>query len=586
MAKKGKGGENVSNGELARIFREIAVFYEMENDSFRARAYEEGAEIIDTLAESATDIYKKGGEKAFEKLPGVGKGMAEKIEEFVRTSRIKKYEELKKKIPVDVSGLMAVEGLGPKKIKSLYQKLEVKNISDLQRAAKRGKIRNLPNFGEKTETNILEGIAFVQKSGGRVPLGYVIDRVERLIKEIEKLPGVSKVAAAGSYRRRKETVGDIDLLVVAKKTKVVTDFLTALLDVAKVWGKGGTKASVHLSAGFDIDVRIVRPESFGAALQYFTGSKQHNIRLRRIAIGKGYKLNEYGLFKGSKSIAGKTEEEVYKKLELEAPPPEIREDAGELEILASGKPLPKLVEYGSLRGDLQVQTNWTDGAANIEDMARAAIEVGLEYIAITDHTKALAMTGGLDEKRLREQMKEIDKLNKRFEGEGIRFRILKGSEVDILKDGMLDLPDSVLTELDIVGASVHSHFKLSRKEQTERIIRAINNPNVDILLHPTGRLINKRAPYEVDMERIILEAVRTGTILEIDAYPDRLDLKDEHIRIGVEKGARFVIDSDAHQPSHFKWLGLGIAQARRGWATQKHILNTLPMEEFLKELKK
>jgi DNA polymerase (family 10) len=392
---------------------------------------------------------------------------------------------------------------------------------------------------------------------------------------------VENISPAGSLRRKRETIGDIDILVATENPQKVTEKFISMPDVIKVWGKGVTKASVRVKGNFDIDLRVVPKESWGAALQYFTGSKAHNIKVRQIAIDKGFKLNEYGVFRGKKSVASKTEEEVYGAIGLRYLEPELREDTGEIELLQEKKQLPKIIPYGSLKGDLQVQTNWTDGAHSIEEMAKEAKRLGLEYIAITDHTKSLAMTGGADEKKLLRQMKEIDRLNKSIGG----ITILKGAEVNILKDGSLDIENKVLAKLDVVGVSVHSFFKMSKEDMTERIVRAINNPHVDVLFHPTGRLIQRRKAYELDMERVIKEAVKTGTVLEINAFPDRSDLKDEHIRMGVEAGAKFVIDSDAHSKDHLKYLEFGIAQARRGWAEANDVVNTLSLNKFLKKLK-
>jgi DNA polymerase (family 10) len=374
----------------------------------------------------------------------------------------------------------------------------------------------------------------------------------------------------------------VDILAVSKNPKPVMDFFATMPEVVNVIAHGATKSSVKLKSGINVDLRVVPDDSYGAALNYFTGSKDHNVALRRIAIAKGWKLNEYGLYRGNKMIAGKTEEELYGTFGMDYIEPELRENTGEIE-LARKHALPKLVGYDDLCGDLQVQTNWTDGSDSIESMAKAAAARGLTYIAITDHTKRLAMTHGLDEKRIIEQMAEIDRLNKKFKG---KITLLKGSECDILRDGTLDLPDKVLIKLDIVGVSVHSYFNLPRAEQTERIKRAMANPNVDILFHPTGRIINRRPAYDVDMEELVATAKRTGTIMEIDAYPDRLDLKDDHIRLCVEAGVKMSIDSDAHSPTHFPYLEYGIAQARRGWATKADIVNAWPLKKMLKFLKK
>ena len=421
---------------------------------------------------------------------------------------------MKRKTPVDLEGLSRIEGLGPKSIKALYQKLDVRTIGELEAAAKAGKIAKLEGFGAKKEENILKSIGFAKSSGSRFVLGLEMAEIREILKRMSDLPDAKKVIVAGSVRRRKETIGDVDILAVSKNQKPVMDFFTAMPEVVNVIAHGETKSSVKLRSGINVDLRVVPDESYGAALNYFTGSKDHNVALRRIAITKGWKLNEYGLFRGKKMIAGKTEEEIYKAFGMDYIEPELRENTGE--ILASRKhALPNLIGYEDLCGDLQVQTSWTDGSDSIEAMAKAAILRGLKYIAITDHTKRLAMTHGLDEKRIIEQMAEIDRLNKKLKGE---ITLLKGSECDILKDGTLDLPDKVLAKLDIVGVSVHSYFNLPRAEQTARIKRAMANPNVDILFHPTGRIINRRPAYDVDMEELVTAAKHTGTIMEIDAY--------------------------------------------------------------------
>ena len=584
------------NEEIAKIFRELSAFYEMKNDRFRARAYDRGADVLDNLTQGLDDIYKKDGTKGLDKLSGIGRGMAEKIEEYIKTKHIKELESLKKEMPVDMEELTAVEGLGPKSVGVLFKKLGIKDLKGLERASRAGKIRKLEGFGKISEQNILEGIEFLKRNTGRMTLGAALPKVRKILEELKELTGVSNVSEAGSLRRRKETIGDMDILVSVHDArpegarlaptevgaaKKVIDYFVGLPEVIKVWGKGPTKASVRVKANYDMDLRVVPEESWGAALQYFTGSKAHNVKVRQVAISHGLKLNEYGVFRGKKKIAGKTEKEVYEAIGLPYLEPELREDTGEVELMKKNKSLPKVIEYGSLRGDLQVQTDWTDGKHSIEKMAMEARRLGLEYIAITDHTKSLAMTGGSDEKKLLRQMKEIDRLNKKIKG----ITILKGAEVNILKDGSLDIEDDVLAKLDVVGVSVHSLFKMSKRDMTERILRAMRNPNVDILFHPTGRVIQKREAYEVDMERIIREAIKTGTILEINAFPVRLDLKDEHIRMAVDLGAKFSINSDAHNYGHFKYLEFGVAQARRGWAEEKDVINTLPLRQFLRELK-
>ena len=572
----------VSNHDVAQMLREIGEHLAMKNIPFKPRAYEKAAGIVDSLEEEVAEIYETGGKKALEAIPGVGISIAEKIEEFLKTGHVKYLEGLERKTPVDLAGLSRVEGLGPKSIKTLYQKLDIRTVAELEVAAKAGKIARLEGFGEKKEENILKGIGFAKSSGGRFVLGFEMAEIRELEKRLRDLRDVKKVIIAGSARRRKETIGDVDILAISKNPKPVMDFFVTMPEVVNVIAHGATKSSVKLKSGINVDLRVVEESSYGAALNYFTGSKDHNVALRRIAMAKGLKLNEYGLFRGEKMIAGKTEEEIYKTFGMDYIEPELRENTGEIEF-AKKHALPHLIGYEDLCGDLQVQTNWTDGSDSIESMAKAAIARGLKYIAITDHTKRLAMTHGLDEKRITKQMAEIDRLNRKLKG---KITLLKGSECDILKDGSLDLPDKILEKLDMVGVSVHSYFNLPRREQTERIKRAMANPNVDILFHPTGRVINRRPAYDVNIEELVATAKKTGTIMEIDAFPDRLDLKDEHIRLCVESGVRMAIDSDAHAPAHFPYLEYGIAQARRGWAEKKDIINAWPLEKMLKFLKR
>jgi len=577
----------LTNNEIAKILREMSVLLEMKEVEFKPRAYEKAALGVEALDKEIKDIYKDGGIKAVMEISGVGKGIAEHIEKLLKTGYFLDYDKLKKEIPVNIEELTAIEGVGPKMIKILYKSLKIKNLNDLEKAAKAGKIRNLARFGEKSEQKILKGIEFLKKSGGRRILGYILPEIKAIEKVVQSFPEVEIAIVAGSARRMKETIGDIDIIVVSKKPEKVMERFTLLPQIEYVYARGKTKTLVKLKNGLDADLRVVAKNSFGAALNYFTGSKDHNIALRNIALKKGWKLNEYGLFDGKKQIAGRTEEDLYKKLGTEYIEPEMRENTGELELAtprqAQGKKnkLPKLVNYRSLKGDLQVQTDWTDGENSILEMAQTAKKAGLEYIAITDHTKSLAMTGGADEKKLLRQVEEIKKINKKIDG----IKILTGAEVNIMKDGSLDIKDEVLAKLDVVGAAVHSHFNLPRKEQTKRIIKAMNNPNVDIIFHLTGRVIGRREAIQLNVDEIIKNAKRTGTVLEIDAYPERLDIKDEYIKKCVEAGVKMVIDSDAHSINHFKYLELGIAQARRGWAKNIDILNTKSVEDFLNSLK-
>lgn len=574
-----------TNSAIAEVLREIGEYLAMQEIPFKPRAFEKAAEIIAGLEEEVADIYKRGGVKELLTIPGVGASIAEKIEEFIKNGKVKEHEQLKKKTPVDLAGLSRVEGLGPKSIQRLYKELDIRNLADLEEAAKSGEIAKLAGFGKKSEEKILKGIGFAKTSGDRSVLGFIMPRVRELEAALRSIQGVEKAIAAGSARRRKETIGDIDLLVVSKQPEKVMDYFVSMPDVLTVIANGETKSSVKIRPGVNVDLRVVPKESFGAALNYFTGSKDHNVAMRQMAIKKGWKLNEYGLYdvRGGKEkyIAGASEEDIYKKFGMDYVEPELRENTGEIEA-AMKHALPDIIDYKALQGDLQVQTNWTDGADSIENMAKAAMARGLKYMVVTDHTKRLAMTHGLDEKRIIQQWNEIDRVNKKLAG---KFKVLTGSECDILKDGTLDLDDKTLSKLDVVGASVHSFFNLTRAEQTERVKRAMANPNVDILFHPTGRVINRRAAYDIDMEAIIAWAKKTKTVLEIDAYPDRSDLKDDYIRMCVSAGVKMSIDSDAHATAHFPFLEYGIAQARRGWATKKDIVNAWPAEKMLQFLK-
>lgn len=580
----------ISNKEISKILYEIGEYLEMKNIPFKPRAYEKAAYSIENLEEEINEIYKKGQFKAIESIPGVGISIALKIEELLKTGHLRYYEKLKKSFPVKIGELSAIEGVGPKTIFKLYKKLGIRNVNDLEKSAKTGKIAKIAGFGKKTENKILKSVEFLKKSGDRFLLGAVLPQARSIENRLKELKYVDRVAIAGSLRRMQETIGDLDILVTSSKPKEVMKFFVSMPEVAYIYSEGRTKTMVRLKNGMDADLRVVPDKSFGATLQYFTGDKRHNITLRALAEKRGYKLNEYGLWRGNKLIVGKTEEEIYKALGMVMPPPEIRNDSGEIQSAlrqAQGKPggLPKLVEYGDIKGDLQVQTNWTDGENSIEEMAKTAQEAGLEYIAITDHTKSLAMTGGADEKKLLKQMSEIDQLNSKFQALSSKFKILKGAEVNILKDGSLDIKDEVLSKLDVVGIAVHSHFNLPRAEQTKRIIMAMKNKNADILFHPTGRLIQKREPYDVDIDEIIKTAKETGTILEIDADPNRLDLKDEYIKKAITAGVKLSINTDAHSKNSFHYMKFGIGQARRGWAKKSDIINTQSWPEMIKLLK-
>jgi DNA polymerase (family 10) len=557
----------------------------MKGEKFKPRAYEKAALYIGSLNDDLGIIYKKGGIKALMQLPGIGKSIAEKLVELIQTDELTYYEQLKRQIPVDLTTLSSIEGMGPKKVKVLYEKLGITNIKELEKAIRERKVRALQGFGETSEQKILKGIEFHKKShGGRFILGFVLNTFEDILQRLKSLDTVKNAQLAGSARRMKESIGDADFLASSDKSEKVMDFFTSMPEVAYIHTKGRTKSTVRLKSGINCDLRIVPEESFGATLQYFTGSKQHNVVLRTIALHKGYKLNEYGLYdKRNKQIAGRTEESIYSRLGLPFITPELREDNGEIEAARKGR-LPKLIGYDDLKGDLQIHTSWTDGNNTIAEMAQAAGKAGLEYIAITDHSRTLEIAHGLNERKLMEQQKEIKKVAHTVKQNG-GITILTGVEVNILKDGSLDLENNILKEFDIVGAAVHSNFFLSKEEQTNRLVSTMYNPNVDILFHPTCRVIQKRQPLEIDFDKILDVSEETNTILEVDSSPERLDLQDEYLRRAIENGCKIIIDSDAHDKSHFHFLKFGISQARRGWAENKDVLNTLPLEKFLKSLK-
>ena len=571
----------MKNFELAKIFYEMAEYLQMKEEGFRSVAYRRVASQLESMEEDIAGIYAKGGLKALEQVPGVGKNIALKIEEYLKTGRVKSLSDLKKQIPIKLDEISAVEGMGPKKAKVLYEKLGIKNLKDLEKAAKTGKIAPLFGFGEKTEKNILEGIEFLKRDKGRSLLGYIMPSVEEILAKLSSLKEVEEISVAGSARRMKETIGDVDVLVASKKPEKITDFFVSLPGVVKIWSKGPTKSSVRMKDGFDVDLRIVKTESFGSALQYFTGSKEHNIATRKIAISKGLKLNEYGVFEGKKKIAGRTEQDVYKAIGLSYIPPEMREDTGEVEFSQENR-LPKIIEYNDVKGDLHCHSNWDGGKHSIREMAGAAQKMGYEYIGISDHTKFLHIENGLDEKQLLKQRKEIDELNKKFQIPNPKFQILHGCEVNIMPDGSLDIKDEVLAKLDYVIAGVHSAMKIAKDKMTQRIIKAMKNPNVDIISHPTGRLLQKRDEYQIDFDKILKAAKDYNVVLEINSSPERLDLKDTNIRRTKEAGVKMVINTDSHRKDQLRLIKFGIAQARRGWAWKDDIINTQPVEELLK----
>jgi len=572
------------NKEIANIFYEIADFLEMEGITFKPYAYQKAALILENLEKDVFDIYKIGGKDALKKIPGIGTSIADKIEEYLITGKIKYYQDLKKKMPVKIQELTAVEGLGPRKIKILYQKLKIKNIKDLEKAAKSGKIAPLFGFGKKTEKNILEGIKFLKRSKGRFLLGNILPEVKEIEKKFKSLKEVKKISVAGSVRRKKETIGDVDFLVVTKNAPKIMDFFVSLPGIIKIWGKGTTKSSIRMKQGFDVDLRAVPKKSYGSALQYFTGSKEHNIVTRKIAINLGLKLNEYGLFKGSKMIAGETEEEIYKILGMQWIPPELRENRGEIEAALENK-LPELIELKDIKGDLHCHSKWDGGKNSIEEMAKAAMARGYQYLGISDHTKFLRIERGLDERQLAWQRKEIEKLNLQVTTNNLQLRILHGCEANILNDGSIDIKDEALKKLDYAIAGIHSNFKMPKKKMTERIIRAMKNPYIKILAHPTGRIIKRRDEYQVDFDKILRAAKEFNVILEINSHPERLDLNDQNIKLVKEIGLKLIINTDSHHIDHLRYMEFGVAQARRGWAEKKDIINSQSLNKILKSLK-
>lgn len=574
----------MKNQELAKIFYEIATYLEMNDVAFKPQAYEKAALSVETLAEDVEDIYKKQRIEGLKRIPGVGQGIAEKIVEYLKTGEIREYQKLRKRMPVNIEELTAVEGIGPKMVRDLYKHLKIKNLKDLEKAAQAGKIRELPRFGLKKEQNILESIEFLKRSKGRFLLGEILPTVYEIIARLKKIKGVKQISEAGSVRRRKETIGDVDILITSSDAKKVIDYFVSLPGVVKIWGKGPTKASIRIRDGFDVDLRVLPEKQFGSALQYFTGSKEHNIVLRKFTIDKGLKLNEYGLFRGPKMIAGKTEKEVYAALGMDCPEPELRENQGEIEAAQANK-LPKLISYSDIKGDLHTQTSWNGGSHSIEEMTKVAVELGYEYLGISDHTKFLRIEHGLDERQLAAQRKEIEKLNLKLKTKNSKLKVLQGCEANIMTDGSIDIKDEALAKLDYVIAGVHSQMKMSRAQMTERIIKAMKNPNVDIISHPTGRILKRRDEYEVDFDKILKIAKETGTILEINAYPERLDLNDQNIRKAKEMGVKMAIGTDAHHKDQLRFMEYGVSQARRGWAEKKDIINAWPLEKMIEMLK-
>lgn len=564
------------NADIAAVFEEIADLLEIQGaNPFRIRAYRNAARVVGELSQEISRLLEKGEDLT--ELPGIGDDLAGKIKEIVDSGHCSLLDRLHTELPPAITELLKIPGLGPKRVKALYHDLDVQTLEQLYRAARDGRIRALPGFGEKTENNILQAIEAHANQTQRFKLTIAAQYAEALEKFLAAISGVLKVTVAGSYRRMRETVGDLDILVtasVAAASQVVQGF-TTYDEVAEILSAGTTRASVILKCGLQVDLRVVEEESYGAALHYFTGSKSHNIAIRRIAQKSGLKINEYGVFRDKTRIAGETEASVYAAVGLSYIPPELRENRGEIAMARAGQ-IPQLVEQTDLRGDLHVHTKATDGHNSLREMAQAGLSNGFEYIAITEHSRRLAFTHGLDPLQLAQQCDEIDQLNTELKG----ITLLKSIEVDILEDGSLDLPDSALARLDMVVGAVHSNFNLSRAKQTERILRAMQHPYFTLLAHPTGRLIQRRAPYDVDMLRIIREARNRGCFLELNAHPERLDLLDTQCLMAREEGVLISINSDAHSVYDFANLRFGIGQARRGWLEKHDVLNTRSLKEL------
>ena len=564
----------VRNADIAEIFERMAVLLEIQGaNPFRIRAYQNAAQTLSDLPRGVADMLAEGEDLS--ELPDIGKDLAGKIAEIVDTGHLGALEDLEREIPPGLVDLTHVPGLGPKRVRALYDDLGVRNRADLLRAATKGRIREISGFGVKTEERILEALRRDADREQRYKLSDAEEIADPYVAYLRSVPGVKEVVVAGSYRRRKETVGDLDILVTCKAGSPVMARFVEYEEVRDVISHGTTRSTVVLQSGLQVDLRLVEQASYGAALYYFTGSKAHNVAVRTIAVKKKLKINEYGVFKGERRIAGKTEKEVFQAVGLRYVEPELRENRGEIEAAEKNR-LPHLVSLSDIRGDLHAHTNATDGHDSLQQMAEAAKALGYQYLAITDHSKRVTIAHGLDETRLRRQLGAIERLNEKLKG----LRVLKGVEVDILQDGTLDLSDGVLKHVDLTVCAIHSGFGLSRVEQTERIIRAMDNPYFNILAHPTGRLINQRDAYDVDMEKVMEAALERGCYLELNAQTDRLDLNDVHCRMAKELGLKVAISTDAHASSNLDLLRFGVDQGRRGWLEPEDVLNTRPWREL------
>ncbi len=569
----------VHNKDIKEIFNQTADLLEIEGaNQFRIRAYRDAARTIGGLSENVESLMK---EKDLSSLSGIGKDLANKIETIVKTGSLPLLEDLKKRTSPELSDMMKLPGLGPKKVKAIYEELGIKTREALEKAAENHEIRNLEGFGEKTEENILEALEKGRGDEERTRLMEAEEMAEAYVDYLKKKEGVKDIQVAGSYRRRKETVGDLDILITHKRDVDIMSHFADYEDVEKIVSKGSTRSTVILRSGLQVDLRAVPQVSYGSALHYFTGSKEHNIAVRKIGVKKGLKINEYGVYRDDERIAGKSEEEVYEQVGLPYIEPELRENRGEIEA-ARNDELPELLTLDDIKGDLHSHSNWTDGHYRIREMAEAAKKMGYEYMANTEHSQQVSVAGGLSPDEMAKVIEEVDEVNKKMKD----FTVLKGIEVDILEDGSLDMPDEILEQLDVVVCSVHYKMKMTRKKMTARIIKAMENPNFNILGHPTGRMINEREPYDVDLQEVMKAAKDNGCFLELNAYPDRLDLKDNHCRQAKDMGVRISIATDSHSTDNLNFMRFGIYQARRGWLEPDDVINARSLKDLRKLLKR
>jgi len=570
----------VRNRDVAALFSRYAELLEVQDaNPFRVRAYRNAAQTLEGLGADVSRMVADG--RDLTELPGIGKDLAAKVREVVETGRLGALDDLDRSLPEHLADLTALPGLGPKRIRALYQALKVGSIDDLERAARERRIRTIEGFGAKTEQKILHAIEQHRDTGRRTLLIDAEHAAAPLLDHLKHSTGVERAVVAGSYRRRRETVGDLDVLVTARTNSDVVERFVAYDDVGEVVSHGTTRSTVILRGGLQVDLRVVPATSYGAALHYFTGSKAHNIAVRRLAQERGLKVNEYGVFRDDRQVAGRTEKSVYATVDLPYIEPELREDRGEIDAAREHR-LPKLVRLRDIRGDLHCHSNATDGRHSAEEMALAARERGYDYVAITDHTKNVSVADGMDAKRFASHLDALEELNDRLEG----IRVLKSAEVDILGDGTLDLPDRILDRLDLAVCAVHSRFDLPRRKQTERIIRAMDNRHCSVVAHPSGRLLGRRPPYDVDMERLIRAAGERGCALEVNAQPRRLGLTDAHVRQARDEGVGIVVSTDAHAVAQLDYMRFGVDQARRGWLEKANVLNTLSTNALLRALRR